>query len=193
VRGPGIAALRSIRVVQYTKPLFCLSVRQVQGHLVGPVGVLAALRAWLGPGARPGGGLVPGLQRGAGCTAGLAREAATATGRRWRSGGRWGCRACHEALGIYTHDVHRRWGSVFWRSCWARVIRGRLPVIGRPNQRRHPSARPAARVRARPRGCWRGGGVPWPQVHPRRRARQRGAGRHARRQACERRGGGRGR
>ena len=34
----------------------------------------------------------------------------------------------HEALGIYTHDVHRRWGSVFWRS-WARVIRGRLPVI----------------------------------------------------------------
>ena len=36
---------------------------RVQGHLVGPV--LAALRAWLGPGARPGGGLVPGLQRGA--------------------------------------------------------------------------------------------------------------------------------
>ena len=33
---------------------------------------------------------------------------------------------------IYTHDVHRRWGSVFWRS-WARVIRGCLPVIGRPN------------------------------------------------------------
>ena len=28
--------------------------------------------------------------------------------------------------------VHRRWGSVFWRS-WARVIRGRLPAIGRPN------------------------------------------------------------
>jgi hypothetical protein len=26
----------------------------------------------------------------------------------------------HDALGIYTHDVHRRWGSVFWRS-WARV------------------------------------------------------------------------
>ena len=38
----------------------------------------------------------------------------------------------HEALGIYTHDVHRRWGSVVWRS-WARVIRGRLPVLGRPN------------------------------------------------------------
>ena len=30
------------------------------------------------------------------------------------------------------HDVHRRWGSVFWQS-WARVIRGRLPAIGRPN------------------------------------------------------------
>ena len=43
-----------------------------------------------------------------------------------------GVRSVHEALGIYTHDVHRRWGSVFWRS-WARVIRGRLPVIGRLN------------------------------------------------------------
>jgi hypothetical protein len=28
--------------------------------------------------------------------------------------------------------VGTTWGSVFWRS-WARVIRGRLPVIGRPN------------------------------------------------------------
>jgi hypothetical protein len=45
----------------------------------------------------------------------------------------WGCGACTRRwVGIYTHDVHRRWGSVFWRS-WARVIRGRLPVIGRPN------------------------------------------------------------
>jgi hypothetical protein len=43
----------------------------------------------------------------------------------WRQMGRWGSF-------WYTHDVHRRWGSVFWRS-WARVIRGRLPVIGRPN------------------------------------------------------------
>jgi hypothetical protein len=25
-------------------------------------------------------------------------------------------RSVHEALRIYTHDVHRRWGSVFWRS-----------------------------------------------------------------------------
>ena len=48
---------------------------------------------------------------------------------KWRQ---MGVRSVHEALGIYTHDVHRRWGSVFWRS-WARVIRGRLPVIGRPN------------------------------------------------------------
>ena len=45
-----------------------------------------------------------------------------------------GVRGVHEALGIYTHDVHRRWGSVFWLNfSWARVIRGRLPVIGRPN------------------------------------------------------------
>ena len=43
-----------------------------------------------------------------------------------------GARSEHEALGIFVHDVHRRWGSVFWRS-WARVIRGRLPAIGRPN------------------------------------------------------------
>ena len=41
-------------------------------------------------------------------------------------------RSEHEALGIFVHDVHRRWGSVFWRS-WAHVIRGRLPAIGRPN------------------------------------------------------------
>ena len=27
-------------------------------------------------------------------------------------------------------SVRRRWGSVMWRS-WARVIRGRLPAIGR--------------------------------------------------------------
>jgi hypothetical protein len=57
---------------------------------------------------------------------GLAREAAKAKATaKWRQ---MGVRSVHEALGIYTHDVHRRWGSVFWRS-WARVvIRGRLPV-----------------------------------------------------------------
>jgi hypothetical protein len=69
----------------------------------------------------------------AGCSEalhGLAREAAKAKATaKWRQ---IGVRSAHEALGIYTHDVHRRWGSVFRRS-WARVIRGRLPVIGRPN------------------------------------------------------------
>jgi hypothetical protein len=63
----------------------------------------------------------------------LAREAAKAKATaKWRQ---MGVRSVHEALGIYTHDVHRRCagvGSVFWRS-WARVIRGRLPVIGRLN------------------------------------------------------------
>ena len=97
---------------------------QVQGHLVGPV--LAALRAW-----DPVLGLVVGSYQG--CSEalhGLAREAAKAKATaKWRQ---MGVRSVHEALGIYTHDVHRRWGSVFWRS-WARVIRGRLPVIGRPN------------------------------------------------------------
>jgi hypothetical protein len=59
---------------------------------------------------------------------------------KWRQ---MGVRSVHEALGIYTHDVHRRWGRYLVRSSamggssggrsWARVIRGRLPVIGRPN------------------------------------------------------------
>ena len=77
-------------------------------------------------------------------------------------------------VGIYTHDVHRRWGSVFWRS-WARVIRGRLPVIDWAAECRHPSPRPATRVRARPRGCWRGRGVA--AGAPRRRARGTRGGR----------------
>jgi hypothetical protein len=96
----------------------------VQGHLVGPV--LAALRAW-----DPVLGLVVGSYQG--CSEALHdlareawREAAKAKAKAmWRQMGRWGSF-------WYTHDVHRRWGSVFWRS-WARVIRGRLPVIGRPN------------------------------------------------------------
>ena len=59
------------------------------------------------------------------CKASLAREAAKATATaKWRQ---MGVRSVHEALGVYTHDVHRRWGSVFWRS-WARVIRG--PSLG---------------------------------------------------------------
>ena len=48
-----------------------------------------------------------------------------------------------------TNDVHRRWGSVFWRS-WARVIRGRLPVIGQPNAVILHHGPPPAYVRARP-------------------------------------------
>ena len=40
---------------------------------------------------------------------GLAREAAKAKATaKWRQ---MGVRSVHEALGIYTHDVHRRWGS----------------------------------------------------------------------------------
>jgi hypothetical protein len=35
------------------------------------------------------------------------REEATATAK-WRQ---MGVRSVHEALGIYTHDVHRRWGG----------------------------------------------------------------------------------
>jgi hypothetical protein len=78
---------------------------RVQGHLVGPV--LAALRAWLGPGARPGGGLVPGLQRGAarpraGGGKGVTKATATA---KWRQ---MGVRSVHEALGIYIRDLHAR-------------------------------------------------------------------------------------
>ena len=38
----------------------------------------------------------------------------------------------HEALGIYTHDVHCRWGSRLLAVVGA-IIRGRLPVIGQPN------------------------------------------------------------
>jgi hypothetical protein len=132
----------------------------------------------LGPGARPGGGLVPGLQRGA-----ARPRAGGGNGEGDGEVAADGVRSVHEALGIYTHDVStctdRRWGSVFWRS-WARVIRGRLPVIGRPNADiLHPT--PAAGVRARPRGCWRGRGPGRgvaAEVHPgRRRARGTRGGR----------------
>ena len=65
---------------------------------VGPV--LAALRAW-----DPVLGLVVGSYQG--CSEalhGLAREAAKATATaKWRQ---MGVRSVHEALGIYTHDVH---------------------------------------------------------------------------------------
>jgi hypothetical protein len=77
-----------------------------------------------------------------------------------------GARSEHEALGIFVHDVHRRWGSVFWRS-WARVIRGRLPAIGRPN----------AEIRKRP----------WAGRSRGRRCTQASCGGCAPRRACERR------
>ena len=84
-------------------------------HLVGP-GARGA--AGLGPaGDRPAGWVAPGLQRGAAGrprTRGeCGRECATSGGR---CRGRERARATDEALGIFMHDVHRRWGSVVWRS-----------------------------------------------------------------------------
>ena len=127
---------------------------QVREHLVGPV--LAALQNW-----DPVIGLVAGSYQG--CSEALhslAREAAEARARsEWR---RMGARSEHEALGVFMHDVHRRWGSVLWRS-WARVIRGRLPVIGLPNGDFLRHGPPPAYARGR--GAV-GGAEPWPQVHP---------------------------
>ena len=73
-----------------------------------------------------------------------------------------GARSEHEALGIFVHDVHRRWGSVFWRS-WARVIRGRLPAIGRPNAGILDHGPPPAYARGQ---AAVGGAEPWPRVQP---------------------------
>ena len=97
-----------------------------------------------------------------------------------------GVRSVHEALGIYTHDVHRRWGSVFWRS-WARVIRGRLPIVGRPNADiLHHGPPPAyAHGREAVGGTERGVAAGAP-----RRPRPASCAGHARRQACERRAAG---
>ena len=69
--------------------------------------------------------------------------------------------------------VHRRWGSVLWQMA---VVGARHPSVRGPArhwaaERRVPPPRPAARVRARPRGCWRGGavaaGAPLPPDAPR--------------------------
>jgi hypothetical protein len=72
------------------------------------------------------------------------------------------------------HDVHRRWGSVFWRS-WARVIRGRLPAIGRPNADILHHGPPPAYARGQ---AAVGGAEPWPQAgaprHPAGDARRGG-------------------
>ena len=75
-----------------------------------------------------------------------------------------GARSEHEALGIFVHDVHRRWGtgSVFWRS-WARVIRGRLPAIGMPNSDILNHGPPPAYARGQ---AAVGGAEPWPRVQP---------------------------
>ena len=78
----------------------------------------------------------------------------------WRQ---MGARSEHEALGIFVHDVHRHWGSVFWRS-WARVIRGRLPAGpsgGRTAEILNHGPPPAyARGQVAV-----GGAEPWPRVH----------------------------
>ena len=76
-----------------------------------------------------------------------------------------GARSEHEALGIFVHDVHRRWGSVFWRS-WARVIRGRLPAIGRPNADILNHGPPPAYARGQ---AAVGGAEPWPRAGATRR------------------------
>jgi hypothetical protein len=127
---------------------------QGRRHLVGPV--LAALRAW-----DPVVGLVVGSYQG--CSEelhALAREVAEERARtEWRQ---MGARSEHEALGIFVHDVHRRWGSVFWRS-WARVIRGRLPAIGRPNADILNHGPPPAYARGQ---AAVGGAEPWPRVQP---------------------------
>ena len=140
--------------------------------------------AWLvpGPGARPppiGSTSPMNLRRRPGWwwarTRAAARRCTASRGRRRRRrrrriGGRWGCGACTRRWGsIYTHDVRRRWGSVFWRP-WTRVIRGRLPVIGRPNADILHHGPPPAYAHGREAV---GGAEAWPQVHP--PARRRGS------------------
>ena len=125
--------------------------------------VLAALRAW-----DPVVGLVVGSYHG--CSEelhALARDVARGGGERARAEWRqMGARSEHEALGIFVHDVHRRWGSVFflsvWRS-WARVIRGRLPAIGMPNAVILNHGPPPAYARGQ---AAVGGAEPWPRVQP---------------------------
>ena len=101
----------------------------------------------------------------------LAREVAEERARtEWRQ---MGARSEHEALGIFVHDVHRRWGSVFWRSCgrlagW--LGRGRAssaaacpPAIGRPNADILNHGPPPAYARGQ---ASVGGAEPWPRVQP---------------------------
>ena len=152
----GLEQSRNPRLVSCLPPLQPYPGVREQGrrHLVGPV--LAALRAW-----DPVVGLVVGSYQG--CSEelhALAREVAEERARtEWRQ---MGARSEHEALGIFVHDVHRRWGSVFWRS-WARVIRGRLPAIGRPNADILNHGPPPAYARGQ---AAVGGAEPWPRVQP---------------------------
>ena len=96
--------------------------------------------------ARPRRALASAKSQGGGQSSGYTRRVfPRVLRRRRRSGGRWGCGACTRRWGsTRTTCTAAGVASVFWRS-WARVIRGR-----------HPSPWPATRVRARPRGCWRG-------------------------------------
>ena len=104
----------------------------------------------------------------------LAREAAEARAHtQWRL---MGARSEHEALGVFMHDVRRRWGSVFWRS-WARVIRARLPAVGRPHGRRDPRILRHGPPPAFARGQGAAGGAEaWPQVDPAVREERASAG-----------------
>ena len=117
--------------------------------------MLAALQAW-----DPVVGLVVGSYQG--CSEGLhalAREVAEERARtEWRQ---MDARSEHEALGIFVHDVHRpRCGQRVLAvvTSWARVIRGRLLAIGRPNAEIHHHGPPPAGKRpwagrSRGRGC----------------------------------------
>ena len=74
-----------------------------------------------------------------------------------------------------THDVHRRWGSVFWRS-WGRASSAAAcPSLGGRTPTSFTTARrPRTPARGREAGCWRGRGVA-----ARRAGRQAGATRLA--------------
>ena len=93
-----------------------------------------------------------------------------------------GVRSVHEALGIL---VHAR--TTCTAGSWARVIpmasfiRGRLPVIGRPNADILHHGPPPAYAHGREAV---GGAEAWPQVHPGVASRARGT--RGGRQACER-------
>ena len=135
--------------------------------------MLAALQAW-----DPVVGLVVGSYQG--CSEGLhalAREVAEERARtEWR---RMGARSEHEALGIFVHDVHRRWGTRVLAVVGAR--HPRPPARHREAERRDPPPRPAARVRAWASGRGRGGAVAAGRCTP------ASCGGCAPRRACERR------